>query len=114
MAEKLAIVDLPPDHEVEWLIRHYPTNREIKKIINDYVGYVAIGIINLLHMFNPAAVIIGGFASQHDFLIQKISEYIYRKAMPEFTRELKILPALLDNKASLFGVSTYIFKENQT
>lgn len=113
IAAKLKMDCFSLDREVAWLITNYATNQKAEKIIHEYVGYIAIGIVNLLHMFNPAAVIIGGFVSEYDFLIEKIRDNIYQKAMPEFTRELKILPSLLDNKAALFGVSAYIFNKIQ-
>ncbi|HBE77762.1 MAG TPA: ROK family protein [Firmicutes bacterium] len=111
--EKLGMSYLTPDNGFKLLITDYQTDQKLRNIMNGYIKYVSMGIINLLHLFNPAAVIIGGFVSEYDFLLKKISENVYQKAMPEFTRDLMIFPTLLDNKAALFGVSTYIFKEIQ-
>lgn len=107
--EKLGKDYLPADAGVEWLLNMYDADGKVKILIDGFVKYVSVGIINLLHILNPSAVIIGGAVSVNGFLIKEIEKNVYKNAMPEFTKALKILPALLDNKASLFGVGTYVF-----
>lgn len=83
--------------------------------INEFIKYNAIGIVSLLHIFNPEAVIIGGGVSkQGSRLINSIKEEVFKRAMPAFTSKVKILAAELKNDAGMIGaVKAYIDEEDK-
>lgn len=108
--KKLGKSFLPCDGGVEWLLERYFSDTRVRAIIDKYIEYISKGIISLIHIFNPSAVIIGGAVSTNRILIEGVIKNIQINAMPPFVKELKIVPAYLENNASLYGVSSYIFR----
>ncbi len=79
-------------------------------VVNDFVTYLAEGIMNLANIFRPEAFIIGGGVSaQGDYLIDKLKAYCekydygYKNApKPE------ILTATLGNDAGIIGAAALV------
>jgi len=109
--EKLGKNFLPYDVGVEWLFERYGENDKVKEVVDRYIDYISTGIVSLLHVLNPSLVIIGGAVSASDILIKGIEKSVKLMAMPSFLKRLKIMPAYLDNKASLYGVASYVFEK---
>lgn len=107
--EKLGDDFIPYDTGIECLLEKYHENVKVKAILDRYIDYIAKGIVSLLHIFNPSAVIIGGAVSTNSILIDGVREIVYKSAMPPFVKGLEILPAHLGNDASMYGVATYVF-----
>ena len=87
------------------IIRKNPENPKIKKIIEEYIEYLSIGITNLINIFEPEAIGIGGsFVYFSDVLLDKLKKNIQNKQYLFNTRkELIILPAALGNDAGIIG-----------
>ncbi|MFD1138526.1 ROK family protein [Paenibacillus urinalis] len=86
-------------------------NEAAKLLIRDYTDYIAIGLTNLIHLYNPPAIIIGGAISeQGDALIRPVREQIERYTMDGFADHppLPILPARLGNRAGIIGAAKLI------
>lgn len=86
-------------------------NEAAKNLIRDYAEYIAIGLTNLIHLYNPPAIIIGGAISeQGDALLCPVREQIERYTMDGFADHppLPILPAILGNKAGIIGAAKLI------
>ena len=85
-------------------------NSEIKKVIENYIISLCIGISNIVDILEPEAICIGGgFSSYKDILLEEFkkefytSKYIfYKKNMPE------IVIAELGNDAGIIGSALYI------
>ena len=61
------------------------------EIIVDVSKYLAIGIINLINLINPNAIILGGeIAHNNYFLVSKIKEIVLKQALKISTDKLKI------------------------
>ncbi|GAA0179895.1 ROK family protein [Clostridium sediminicola] len=89
-------------------------NKEIAKCIDHFLDYNATGIVTLLHIFNPEAVIIGGGVSkQGEVIIQPLIKKVKEKAMPAFYENVVIKTAKLSNDAGMIGaVKNYMnFKD---
>ena len=72
--------------------------------IKEFVKYNAIGIVSLLHILNPEAVIIGGGVSmQKDSLVEPIKKEVFKRTMPAFVSEVEIMAAQLGNDAGMVG-----------
>lgn len=67
--------------------------------------YIGIGIVNLLHIFNPSLVVIGGSVTKAgDLLFESIRATVRQRAMASYYWEnTPILPATLGDDVGLLG-----------
>lgn len=78
------------------------------KIIDRYTEYVAVGLANVIHAFNPPAIVIGGaITAQGDFLFDQIRSHIQAMTLKVFFEKepIDIVPALLGEKAGFIGAA---------
>ena len=87
------------------IIRKNPDDETIRKIIDEYIDYLSIGISNLVDIFEPEAIGIGGsFVYFADVLLDKLKNNIQDKQYLFNKREeLIIIPAALGNDAGIIG-----------
>lgn len=87
------------------IIRKNGEDEKIKRIIDEYIEYLSIGISNLINIFEPDAVGIGGsFVYFADVLLEKLKNNIQKKQYLFNKREdLIIIPAALGNDAGIIG-----------
>ena len=83
------------------------TSEKIKDIINNFIEYLSIGIGNLVNIFEPEAIVIGGsFVYFEDVLLDRLKNslqngpYIFNKK-----DDLTIKLAILGNDAGIIGAS---------
>lgn len=89
-------------------------NEAIRDILEDWIEDISVGLIGLIHIFNPETVIIGGGVSQQEELfIQPLKEKILNKVMPCFRENLRICAAELGNYAGLLGAVAYFLREKK-
>jgi glucokinase len=66
--------------------------------------YIGVGIVNLIHLFNPRLFVIGGGVSQvGDLLFDPIRATVRERAMPAMRREVRIVPAALGDDVVVLG-----------
>lgn len=66
--------------------------------------YIGVGIVNLIHLFNPRLFVIGGGVSKAgDLLFDSIRATVRERAMPAMQREVRIVPAALGDDVGLLG-----------
>src|SRR5262249_32438858 len=68
--------------------------------------YLGIGITNILHIFNPERIVLGGSVWMHaqDLMLDTIWETIKRRAQsPEYWQNLTIVSAALADDVGLLG-----------
>lgn len=87
------------------MIRKNPNDEKINKAIDEFIEYLSIGISNLINIFEPEAIGIGGsFVYFSDVLIDRLKNNIQNKGYLFNKREkLIILPAMLGNDAGIIG-----------
>ena len=80
-------------------------NQRITKVMDDYIENVSIGISNIINIFEPEAIGIGGsFVYFQDVLLEKIKKYINENELLFNPREKLIIePAILSNDAGIIG-----------
>lgn len=91
--------------ELQNYIRTNITKRNVSKFVNEYLENVAIGISNLINIFEPEAICFGGSFSYYDdiflpILDEKIKKYLFNK-----TTKVKLISAKLKNDAGIIGAS---------
>lgn len=78
--------------------------KEYVDVINEWSYDVAIGIKNIVHIFNPSLIIIGGgISAQGDYLIKFIQKHMDKIIMPSFLEEMIIKTSPSGNKAGMLG-----------
>lgn len=85
-------------------------DKSATKVVNDFVSFLAEGIMNLANVFRPEVFIIGGGVSaQGKYLTDKLKDYCekfnygYTNA-PKF----EIIPAALGNDAGIIGAAALV------
>ncbi|MDD2959156.1 MAG: ROK family protein [Lachnospiraceae bacterium] len=77
-------------------------NPEIKKIIDHWIDEIAEGLISLLHIFNPPAILLGGGIMKQQYVYEELQKRVLQRVLPSF-RQTKILQTLLENQAGMYG-----------
>lgn len=91
------------------IIRRNPQESEnfnkINKVIEEYIDNLSIGISNLINIFEPEAVVIGGsFVFYEEIFMNKLKEKILNNSLLFNQRkEIIIQTAILGNDAGLIG-----------
>lgn len=87
------------------MIRKNGEDEKIKKIVYEYIEYLSIGLSNLINIFEPEAIGIGGsFVYFSDVLLEKLKKNIQdKKYLFNNREELIIVPAALGNDAGIIG-----------
>ncbi|MBI4188738.1 MAG: ROK family protein [Chloroflexi bacterium] len=81
-------------------------------VIGRTAGYLGIGIVNLVNIFNPEMIIVGGgVAKMGDLLLEPVRQVVREKAFPLFTRGLRIVPSQLGDDAGVFGAALFAFQQ---
>ena len=66
--------------------------------------YVGIGIVNLMHLLNPAKFVLGGGVSKAgELLFGPIKDTVRERAMSSFSKGVPIVPAALRDDVGLLG-----------
>lgn len=78
-----------------------------KKVVEDYIGYLAVGVSNIINTFQPDILCIGGGVSKEgDTLIKPLTEIVYGE---NYARNMKniaeIKAAKLGNDAGIIGAA---------
>ena len=84
-----------------------------KKVVKDYLGYIAEGIVNLVNIFQPEIICIGGGISHEGRKLRApIEKAIEKKAFARFGKEQsKVCVASLGNDAGIIGAAL-LWKNN--
>jgi glucokinase-like ROK family protein len=71
--------------------------------------YLGIGIANLINIFNPEAVVIGGGVAQAgDILFDKVRKTVGARSLKKISKDVQIVPATFGMKASVMGAVSLI------
>lgn len=77
-------------------------NIKLEKILNDWVLQIAYGLVSLIHIFNPPAIIIGGGVMEQEKIVLQVRNKVEELIMGSFSK-VNILKASLGNKAGILG-----------
>jgi len=79
-----------------------------QQLLQQEARYLGIGITNLLHLFSPDLVVIGGgVARALPLMRSEITTTVAQRAMPPY-RDVAIVAATLGPKAGVVGAATLV------
>lgn len=102
---QLKTENFSPDLGAEWLFLNYYENLQVKELLDDYFYDVSLGLANLIHIFNPSSIVLGGAISKNSLFITRVRELTFQNIMPSFQKDLQIVAASLHNDASILGAA---------
>ncbi|CAM3786476.1 ROK family transcriptional regulator [Mesobacillus zeae] len=74
--------------------------------------YLGIGLTNLIHLINPAQIIIGGGVSNaHEFVIEGVRKTVSQKALTESAKNTEIIISKFGADATVIGAVALILVE---
>jgi len=80
-----------------------------QELIHQAGHALGVGIRNLLHLFNPSVVVIGGGASQiGPRLWEPMLKVVNEDAMTAYRQDLRIVPAALGDDSGLIGAALLV------
>ncbi len=87
--------------------KNNPKYVQINKLVEQYIEYLSIGISNLINIFEPEAIGIGGsFVFYEEIFLDKLKrKIIENKLLFNERKDIIILTAILDNDAGIFGAT---------
>ena len=74
--------------------------------------YLGVGMVNLVHLFNPEIIVIGGGVSKMgDLLLEPVRQVVRERAFPLLAQAVRIVPARLGDDAGVFGAAIFAFEQ---
>lgn len=104
LVKKAQLIDKKFHNGREIFIGLEQGNVTLEKVLKEWIDELALGLVSLIHIFNPPAIIIGGGIMEQDSLVTMISNNVQESIMESFS-DVKIVKASLGNKAGLLGAA---------
>ncbi len=73
-------------------------------LVNNWIDEIIYGLVNLIHIFNPSCIILGGGIMEQSYIIEAINHKIPNKLMDSF-KNVTIISAKLGNNAGVYGMA---------
>jgi glucokinase-like ROK family protein len=82
------------------------------EVIQEAARYLGIAIANLINLFNPSMVIIGGEVSElDDLFLDPVRETIQRRAFSIPQAAVEVVPSSLGSRAAAIGAATLVIDQ---
>jgi len=79
-------------------------------IVREAANYLGVGLANLVNIFNPELIVIGGGLSKMgDMLLKPARKVVKERAFKLPTRTVRIVRARLGSNAGIIGAAAYVF-----
>lgn len=106
--EAITALALPKNiqsEELQRYIRENINNENVDKYVDNYLENFAIGLSNIINIFEPEAVCFGGSFSYYDDIFLEKLELKTKKYMFNKNRQIKLVVAKLKNDAGIIGAT---------
>ena len=82
-----------------------------KELLYQTGVYLGVGVTNVLHLYNPEIVVIGGGVSQvGDPIFEPLRQIVQERAMPAFWKGVPIVPTNLGGDIGLYGAVAIVLQ----
>ena len=89
-------------------------DRLAQQVLQEAGRWLGIGVVNLILLFDPEMVIIGGgVAGAGDFLLEPVRQAVKRWVVPYFEREVPVVQSRLGGNSNLMGAVALALDEIQ-
>jgi glucokinase len=90
-------------------------NREARRIADDVVKYVGVGLVNLINIVSPELVSLGGGIcnAPPELLLKPLVEFVRSRAYPPISETIQVCRSPLRDDAPLIGAAL-LHKERST
>jgi glucokinase len=79
---------------------------EAQEILQEALGYLGVGVANLVNLFNPEIIVIGGgLTNMGERLFETVRRVIDRRAFPISAHTVRVRPAQLGSDVGLLGAA---------
>lgn len=83
-------------------------DKTAEKVVEKYIEYVADGLVNVINIFQPEKVVIGGGISHEgETFISRIKGFVYKYDYNKYLDKTEITVAELFNDAGIVGAALY-------
>ncbi len=104
----------PVSNTKELFERYESGEAEAKAVLERVVEYLGAGTANIINIFNPEIIVIGGGVSQAgEWFIEKIRISAFGRAMGPSQENVEIKAASLGNTAGMLGAAAFALKMNR-
>jgi len=84
-----------------------------KKLISHLAYYFGVGLVNLVNIFNPELILIGGgVAKMGDLLLQPAINLVKERAYVTLAYDVEIKPALLGDDSGVLGAVAFVLEHS--
>ena len=81
-------------------------DNDFQKTLEEFLDNLAIGVVNIIHAFNPEMVVIGGgVMASGDLILPGLKRRVHKMAWTHPRGKVCIRSAELGNKAAAMGVA---------
>lgn len=87
-------------------------NTIAKQQIDLWIDEIIYGLVNLIHLFNPPCIVLGGGIMNQPYVTDEINSRIQTRIMKSF-QPVKLIPAMLENNAGVYGMLAIATKSKQ-
>jgi len=77
---------------------------DVRLLVDQWIMEIVYGLTTIIHMLNPACVILGGGVMEQTYVLEKIRKNLYQNLIPAF-RHVTIKKAELGNRAGMLGAA---------
>lgn len=87
-------------------------NKLAKKIIKKSLTALGIGLVNIIHIFHPDKIVLGGgMMRDADMILPFLRKFVRKKVMSGFTKNIKIEKTKLGDDVGLIGAAAIVIKK---
>ena len=81
-------------------------------VIHDAAIYLGVGMVNMINIFNPEMIIVGGgVARMGELLLVPARQVVKERAIPLSAGAVRIVPSKLGNDAGLLGAACFAYRK---
>ncbi|MFL0268637.1 ROK family protein [Candidatus Clostridium radicumherbarum] len=79
-------------------------NLVVQRILHEWLYEIIIGLVSIVHIFNPSLIVLGGGIMARNYIIDYINENLPKYLMENY-KKVKVIGAKLGNNAGILGAA---------